>query len=92
MGRAIIVREEGPDSGTGLAARARKALGVFTEIIELLAEPGDAVSLADWVERVIDHSGLVSHFKNQGGEQAERRCENLDELISAAAAPRDERP
>jgi DNA helicase-2/ATP-dependent DNA helicase PcrA len=74
----------------GLAGRARKAIGVFIELIELLAEHRDVETLADWVETVIDRSGLPTHFKNQGGEQAERRCENLDELISAAAAPRDD--
>lgn len=71
-----------------LQARARKALSAFLELIDSLSEAPSDADLGDWVELTIRQSGLKSHFLGQESERGETRSENLDELVSAAAAPR----
>lgn len=67
-----------------LPARSVNALSAFLGLIDKLAEDTDGFELGDLIEHVLQHSGLLDHYKREKGEQAEARVENLEELISAA--------
>jgi DNA helicase-2/ATP-dependent DNA helicase PcrA len=79
--------------GTAVLGRSGANLQQFTGLIESLAAETKAVALSRATERVIERSGLREHYRKGassdsraargGGEQAEARLENLDELISA---------
>ena len=80
----------GGDAALGRsAARVRE----FVALIESMATETKELSLSKTTERVIERSGLRGHYEKGalsesratrgGGEQAEARLENLDELISA---------
>lgn len=70
---------------TKLGPRARGALGDFVVLVDRLGDEIARRELSDAVAHVIDASGLRTHYAAEGGEQAETRLENLDELISAAS-------
>lgn len=67
-----------------LPARATNALNVFLELIERLARETAEHPLEERVEHVVEHSGLIAHFKKEKGEKGRARVENLEELVSAA--------
>jgi DNA helicase-2/ATP-dependent DNA helicase PcrA len=69
---------------TGLAQRAAVALGSFLELVDRMAAEVAGLELYEQVERVIESSGLIEHFKKERGERGEARVENLLELVSAA--------
>ncbi|HLW24223.1 MAG TPA: DNA helicase II [Steroidobacteraceae bacterium] len=69
---------------SGLAQRAAGALGSFLELIERMAADVQGLELHEQVERVIESSGLIEHYKKERGERGEARVENLLELVSAA--------
>jgi DNA helicase-2/ATP-dependent DNA helicase PcrA len=70
--------------GEGLPQRAALALQAFLELIERTAREVAGLELADQVDRVIQSSGLIEHFKKERGDRGEGRVENLEELVSAA--------
>ncbi len=67
-----------------ISARAGKALGAFLELIESMAADVSGLDLHEQVDHVIRVSGLYEHYRREGGEKAEARLENLEELVSAA--------
>jgi DNA helicase-2/ATP-dependent DNA helicase PcrA len=67
-----------------LPARTDAALRSFLETIDTLAETTAALPLWQQVERTVETSGLLEHYRREKGEQAETRIENLEELIGAA--------
>lgn len=67
-----------------LPSRAISALSSFISLIERLAADCGGFELGDKVEFVVEHSGLVEHFKKESGERGQARIENLEELGSAA--------
>ncbi|HWP01596.1 MAG TPA: DNA helicase II [Methylococcus sp.] len=67
-----------------LPARADAALRSFLETIDALAQTTAALPLWERVERTVQTSGLLEHYRREKGEQAETRIENLEELIGAA--------
>lgn len=67
-----------------LAGRAGLAIGGFLALIDRLATETANLSLAEQVEYVIGHSGLIPHFQKEKGEKGQARLENLDELVTAA--------
>jgi len=68
----------------GLAQRAAAALQGFLQLIDTLGEEVAGLELHDQVDRVIQASGLIEHFKREKGERGEGRVENLLELVSDA--------
>ncbi|MGA9665706.1 MAG: UvrD-helicase domain-containing protein, partial [Gallionella sp.] len=49
---------------------------------------GATLPLSEIIDHVLEHSGLVAHYRNETGakkREAEERLENLNELINAAA-------
>ena len=67
-----------------LASRAISALSSFISLVEQMANDSDGLDLGDKVEFVIEHVGLIEHFKKDKGERGQARIENLEELGSAA--------
>ncbi|HFD88048.1 MAG TPA: DNA helicase II [Gammaproteobacteria bacterium] len=67
-----------------LTARAAGAVRGFLTLIDNLAEGATDLALHERVEQVIEHSGLVDHFKKEKGEAGQSRIENLAELVTAA--------
>jgi DNA helicase-2/ATP-dependent DNA helicase PcrA len=69
--------------GSGLGSRGAGALGVFLQLIERLRHETAGMDVPEQIEHVIEHSGLLEHYRKEKGEKAEARVENLRELISA---------
>jgi len=67
-----------------LPARAANALKAFLVLIESLADATASMVLAEQVEHVVAHSGLLDHYRKEKGEKGEARLENLAELVNAA--------
>jgi len=67
-----------------LSAKIESSLRSFVMIIENLRTTRDQTSLVDLIEAVIRDSGLLRFFKEQIGEKAQNRAENLEELMNAA--------
>ncbi len=72
------------NAGGQLSARAAGAVQRFLVLIEQLGKDTANLDLAETVEHVIHHSGLLEHHRKDRGEQAETRVENLEELVNAA--------
>ncbi len=67
-----------------LPARNTNAIASFLTLIDRLAEDTNGFELGELIEHVLQHSGLLDHYRKERGEQAESRVENLEELVSAA--------
>jgi len=70
------------------AARAGGKVTAFVGLIESLRNATKGLPLPEIMEHVLQHSGLVDHYKNETGakkREAEERLENLNELINSAA-------
>ncbi|MDO9521034.1 MAG: DNA helicase II [Pseudohongiella sp.] len=66
-----------------LPARAGAAVQAFMRLIDDMDEACQPVELGEKVAHVIKHSGLIPYHEKEGGEKAQARLENLDELITA---------
>ncbi|OED39155.1 DNA helicase II [Chromatiales bacterium (ex Bugula neritina AB1)] len=74
-------------AANALKGRASKAVGSFMELIIKLQQETRDLSLDAMVEHVIEHSGLMAHYKKDRSDKGEARVENLQELVGAAASP-----
>ncbi|ULX54715.1 DNA helicase II [Cupriavidus taiwanensis] len=63
---------------------AGSKLAAFTRLIEQMRADTRRMTLAETVEYVINHSGLIAHY--QGEKEGQDRIENLQELVTAAQA------
>ena len=72
------------ETGDGLSARAARALRGFLELMRSLAAELGELALGEQVDRIIDKSGLLAHYREEKGERGETRVENLRELVNAA--------
>ncbi len=66
--------------------RTAAALLGFAGLVERLAAALDGQSLGCQVQEVISQSGLLAWHREEKGEKAQSRIENLDELVNAARA------
>jgi DNA helicase II / ATP-dependent DNA helicase PcrA len=66
-----------------LTARACSALQVFLDLIKHLEEATVNLPLSETTEHVIQHSGLLEHYRQVKGEKGQAKVENLGELVSA---------
>jgi len=67
----------------GLGAKAHRGLLTFTQVIGQLIESSKEESLSKLIEITIQESGLLQFFKEQKGEKAQNKAENLEELVNA---------
>ncbi len=68
---------------TKLPPRASAAVQRFIELINSLRSDTRDLKLGEQAGHVLNHSGLLDHYKKERGERAQSRLENLEELINA---------
>ena len=69
------------------AARAGGKVPAFVGLVESLRSATRELPLPEIIDHVLEHSGLIAHYKNEAGakkREAEERLENLNELVNAA--------
>jgi len=69
------------------AARAGGKVSAFVAMIESLRSATRELPLPEIIDHVLEHSGLMAHYRNETGakkREAEERLENLNELVNAA--------
>jgi len=69
-----------------LSARAAQNVGGFMSLINKLEEYSAEHELHLVMDYIIKQSGLIQHHEKEGGEKANSRLENLEELVNAAKA------
>ena len=67
-----------------LKARASNSLIGFMDFIEQGKEQIADLPLHEQVEQIKNTSGLLEHYQKAGEEEAQKRQENLEELVNAA--------
>jgi DNA helicase-2/ATP-dependent DNA helicase PcrA len=70
------------DAVSGLGGKAGTNIGAFVARIDVLREQTMGMSLREVVQQVLDHSGLIEHYK--ADREGADRVENLEELVNAA--------
>ncbi|MDP3165169.1 MAG: 3'-5' exonuclease [Hydrogenophaga sp.] len=70
------------DAVSAVTGRAGVAIGAFVAKLDVLRERSEGMTLAEIIELVLDHSGLVEHYRAE--REGQDRVENLEELVSAA--------
>ncbi len=70
------------DAVSLLGGKAGANLSAFVARIDVLREQTQGISLKEIIELVLDHSGLVEHYK--ADREGADRIENLEELVNAA--------
>jgi DNA helicase-2/ATP-dependent DNA helicase PcrA len=68
----------------GTSPRVASALQGFMQLIDRLATDTEGLALHERVDLMLEATGLVGHWRAEGGERGEARVENLEELVSAA--------
>ncbi len=67
---------------SGVAGKAGANLSAFVAKIDVLREQSQGQTLRDIIELLLDHSGLIEHYKTE--REGADRIENLQELVNAA--------
>jgi DNA helicase II / ATP-dependent DNA helicase PcrA len=70
------------DAVSVVTGKAGANIGAFVAKMHVLREQTQGLSLREIIELVLDHSGLIEHYKND--KEGADRVENLEELVSAA--------
>ena len=70
------------DAVSTVTGKAGANLGAFVAKIDVLREQTQGLTLREIIELVLDHSGLVEHYKAE--REGADRIENLEELVNAA--------
>jgi len=70
------------DAVSALGGKAGANIGAFLAGIDVLREQTQGLSLREIIERTLDHSGLIDHYK--ADREGADRVENLEELVNAA--------
>lgn len=65
-----------------VSGKAGANLGAFVAKIDVLREQSTGLTLREIVELVLQHSGLIEHYRAE--REGEDRVENLEELVNAA--------
>ena len=69
------------------SARAGGKVSAFVALIEALRSATKDLPLPEIIDHVLEHSGLVAHYRNETGakkRESEERLANLNELVNAA--------
>ncbi len=70
------------DAVSALTGKAGANIGAFVAKLDVLREQTNAMTLREIIELVLDHSGLIEHYK--ADREGADRIENLEELVNAA--------
>ena len=71
-------------NASDITPRVRNCLKGFIDLIVQMNADCKDIGLHQQVQVVIEASGLVQHYQKGGGEKAQSRIENLEELVSAS--------
>ena len=71
-------------AGGALAGKAGTSLSGFVRLVSALRDATKALPLPEAVEHVIEHSGLMAHYRAE--KDGQDRVDNLAELVTAADA------
>lgn len=74
------------DEVTGLTSKTAEKLKPFVNLINVFRSKVDFYGIKELLEDVIETTGYVKELEASDEEDAEARIENIDELISKAAA------
>ena len=80
-----VAKGQGGSLHSAVAALTGKAganIGAFVAKLDVLREQTQNLSLREIIELVLDHSGLVEHYR--ADREGADRVENLEELVNAA--------
>ena len=69
-----------PGIGRGVAK-----LESFVALIEHFKESAKIMLVSELMQEILDYTGYMEELKEEGGEEAEARIENIDELLSKIA-------
>ena len=67
-----------------LPARAVTALTSFISLLDNMQDATEDADLEGLMEKTIEQSALIPHFKKEKGEKSQARLDNLAELVAAA--------
>ncbi len=70
------------DAVSTLTGRPGALIAGFVAKLDVLREQTANLNLKDIIKRMLEHSGLLEHYRNE--REGEDRVENLDELVNAA--------
>ncbi|HSV52076.1 MAG TPA: UvrD-helicase domain-containing protein [Burkholderiaceae bacterium] len=70
------------DAVSSVSGKAGTNFGAFVAKIDVLREQTQGQTLREIIDLVLDHSGLIEHFKAE--REGADRIENLEELVNAA--------
>jgi len=70
------------DAVSTVSGKAGANLGAFVAKIDVLREQTQGLTLREIIELVLEHSGLVEHYRTE--REGADRIENLEELVNAA--------
>ena len=70
------------DAVSAMSGKAGATIGAFVAKMDVLREQTTALTLREIIELVLDHSGLIEHYK--ADREGADRIENLEELVNAA--------
>ncbi|MBC8530756.1 DNA helicase PcrA [Gehongia tenuis] len=71
------------DGETGLPARAKQKVGEFAELITALLMDKEQLPLSEFVETMLQKTGLWAQYEKDPSDEAQTRLENLKELLGA---------
>ena len=72
------------DQAAGLNAGTLKKLQGFSDLIMSLRKEAETMKVSAVIKNVLEKTGYSDALEEEGGEEAEARLENIDELISKA--------
>ncbi len=70
------------DAVASVSGKAGLNMGAFVSGIDMLRGQTEGLSLREIIELVLEHSGLLEHYKTE--REGADRIENLEELVNAA--------
>ena len=70
------------DAVSAMTGKAGTCLGAFVAMIDVIREQTVGLTLREIIERVLDKSALVQHYRTE--KEGADRVENLQELVNAA--------
>jgi len=70
------------DAVSAVTGRAGVAIGAFVAKLDVLREQTAGATLREIIETLLDHSGLIEHYRAE--REGQDRVENLEELVNAA--------
>jgi len=85
LNRGTDLLSAAADTAAGMSGRSRAGLEFFTRMISALKKEAGNVPLSAFVKVLLERSGLFGYFRDLDTPGAEKKEDNLTQLINAAA-------